>query len=104
MLAASQGRSLLLIYHVGREPTSTDVALCPANVSPRNIGTLVSVTDRRAVPARFGRSRVKVRGCRFLAERRQPGGSGSDGISDRDFVRFAGLPESFGETILTRRF
>ena len=39
-------------------------------LSPRNIGTLVSVTDRRSVPARFGRSRVEVHGCRVLAEAR----------------------------------
>jgi hypothetical protein len=50
-----------------RQPTSPSAR---PTLSPRNIGTLSSVTDRRAVPARFGRSRVEVRGCRVLAERR----------------------------------
>jgi hypothetical protein len=30
-----------------------------------------SATDTRAVPSRFGRSRVEVRSCRVLAEVRQ---------------------------------
>src|SRR5882724_12050614 len=37
-----------------RQPTSPSARPAP---SPRNIGSLLSVTDRRALPARFGRSR-----------------------------------------------
>ena len=59
-----------------------DLARVGTDVSPRRrlpgqryrretLGTLVSVTDGGAVPARFRRRRVEVRGCRVLAEVRQ---------------------------------